>query len=74
MGNGSVKLLVLLTKADKLNRREADKALAAAQATLGEATTEQADVSVALFSALHRIGIGDAALVLHAWAHGQRAP
>ena len=74
VGNGSVKLLVLLTKADKLNRREADKALAAAQAALGEATSEQADVSVALFSALYRIGIGDAALVLHTWAHGHRVP
>ena len=33
VGNGSVKLLVLLTKADKLNRREADAALRAARAT-----------------------------------------
>ena len=31
VGNGSVKLLVLLTKSDKLNRRDADKSLAAAQ-------------------------------------------
>ena len=28
LANGAVKLLVLLTKADKLNRREADQALA----------------------------------------------
>jgi len=69
VGNGSVKLLVLLTKADKLNRREADKALADAQAVLGELTTDEADVAVSLFSALNKKGFGDAAVVLHAWAH-----
>jgi len=69
VGNGSVKLLVLLTKADKLNRREADKALAEAQAVLGELTTDEADVAVSLFSALNKKGVGDAAMVLHAWAH-----
>src|SRR6058998_3795461 len=50
VGNGSVKLLVLLTKSDKLNRRESNEALAAAQAALGEMTTDEADVGVALFS------------------------
>jgi GTP-binding protein len=69
VGNGSVKLLVLLTKSDKLNRREADKALADAQAVLGELTTDEADVAVSLFSALNKKGVGDAATVLHAWAH-----
>ncbi len=69
VGNGSVKLLVLLTKSDKLNRREADKALAEAQAVLGELTTDEADVAVSLFSALNKKGVGDAAMVLHAWAH-----
>jgi GTP-binding protein len=68
IGNGSVKLLVLLTKIDKLNRREADAAAVAAQAVLGELTTEQADVSLALFSALSKRGVGDAAQVLHGWA------
>jgi GTP-binding protein len=68
IGNGSVKLLVLLTKADKLNRREADAAAAAAQQLLGELTTEQADVGIALFSALSKRGVGDAAQVLHGWA------
>lgn len=67
--NGAVKLLVLLTKADKLNRTEANAALAAAQALLGEVTTGEADVSVSLFSALKKSGVGDAACVLHDWVH-----
>jgi GTP-binding protein len=69
VGNGSVKLLVLLTKADKLNRRESNEALAAAQAALGDMTTDEADVGVTLFSALSKTGVGDAALVLHGWTH-----
>lgn len=67
IGNGSVKLLVLLTKADKLNRSEATQALVDAQAILGELATDEADVSVSLFSALKKTGVGDAALVLHQW-------
>ena len=69
VGNGAVKLLVLLTKSDKLNRSEAAAALAAAQAVLGEFATMEADVAVALFSALKKVGIGDAAKVLHGWVH-----
>jgi len=74
VGTGEIKLLVLLTKADKLNRREADAALAAAQGVLGQLATDDADLSLALFSALSRRGVGDAAQVLHAWAHGGPAP
>jgi len=69
VGNGSVKLLVLLTKSDKLNRSEANAALVAAQEVLGELSTDEADVSVALFSALKKSGVGDAAGVLHGWVH-----
>jgi GTP-binding protein len=69
VASGAVRLLVLLTKADKLNRREANASLAAAQKALGEITTPEADVSVALFSALKKIGVGDAAAVLYDWAH-----
>jgi GTP-binding protein len=69
IGNGSVKLLVLLTKSDKLNRTEANAALATAQEVLGEVSTDEADVSVTLFSALKKSGVGDAASVLHAWVH-----
>ncbi|MEO8123966.1 MAG: ribosome biogenesis GTP-binding protein YihA/YsxC [Burkholderiales bacterium] len=72
IANGAVKLLVLLTKADKLNRREAQAALAVLQAVLGEFTTEEADVGVALFSALAKTGIDDAALTLHGWVHASQ--
>ena len=67
--SGSVKLLVLLTKADKLTRAESNAALVNAQAVLGEITTDEADVQVALFSALKKSGVGDAAQVLHSWVH-----
>jgi GTP-binding protein len=68
VSNGAVKLLVLLTKADKLNRSEATAALRTAHAVLGEFSTPQADVGVALFSALKKVGVGEAAEVLHAWS------
>ena len=64
---GEVKLLTLLTKADKLNRRESQAALAAAQAKLADLATDEADLSVALFSALKKTGVGDAALTLRQW-------
>jgi GTP-binding protein len=67
LANGAVKLLVLLTKADKLNRTEQAKAIVAAGEVLGEFTTDESDVALTLFSALAKMGIGDAATVLHAW-------
>jgi GTP-binding protein len=69
VGNGAVKLLVLLTKSDKLNRSEAAAALLGAQAALGEVVTDEADVAVAMFSALKKQGVGDAAKLLHSWVH-----
>jgi GTP-binding protein len=69
LANGSVKLLVLLTKSDKLNRSEAQASLEQAQQVLGEFATDEADLGLSLFSALKKSGVGDAALVLHAWAH-----
>jgi len=69
VGNGSVKLLVLLTKSDKLSRHESNLALAAAQATLGETSTDEADIGLTLFSALNKVGIADAAVTLHHWTH-----
>ncbi len=69
VGNGSVKLLVLLTKIDKLNRSEAAAALDKAQEVLGDIATDESDVQVAMFSALKKSGVGDAAKVLHAWVH-----
>lgn len=70
VGNGAVKLLVLLTKSDKLNRAEAAAALAGAQALLGEIATDEADVAVSLFSALKKSGVDDAAELLYGWVHG----
>jgi GTP-binding protein len=67
VGSGEVRLLALLTKADKLNRREAQAALAAAQEVLGGLATESADIGVVLFSALARTGVGDVALALRGW-------
>ena len=69
IANGSVKLLALLTKADKLNRSETADALRRANEVLGEMTSEEADVSLAAFSALSRAGVGDAARVLYEWVH-----
>ncbi len=67
LATGEVRLLVLLTKSDKLNRRESDAALQGAQEVLGNLTGEQADIGVTLFSALSRRGVGDAAEVLRLW-------
>ncbi|MCK6432542.1 MAG: YihA family ribosome biogenesis GTP-binding protein [Burkholderiaceae bacterium] len=67
VGVGEVRLLVLLTKADKLSRQEGQRALAQAQQVLGEVATEYADIGIALFSALTRQGLGDAACTLRAW-------
>jgi GTP-binding protein len=70
VGIGEVRLLVLLTKADKLGRGEAAKALAQAQSALGATeglATEHADIGVTLFSALSRQGVDDAAVALRGW-------
>ncbi|WP_119353366.1 ribosome biogenesis GTP-binding protein YihA/YsxC [Azohydromonas sediminis] len=66
---GEVRLLVLLTKADKLSRREADAALRSTSQALGEFASEASDIGVALFSALTRAGVDDVAQTLHAWTH-----
>lgn len=67
VATGEVRLLALLTKADKLSRAEAQRALHTAQEVLGELAHEPADVGVALFSALSRQGVGDVAQTLKAW-------
>lgn len=73
ISNGEVKLLVVLTKADKLNRKEANAALAACQEFLGGLATEESEVAVTLFSALKKQGVGDVAQILHEWAHAAPA-
>ncbi|MBG6079589.1 GTP-binding protein [Rubrivivax gelatinosus] len=67
VATGEVRLLAVLTKCDKLNRREADAALAGAQQVLGEVATENAEIGVALFSALSRRGLEDVAATLRGW-------
>jgi GTP-binding protein len=64
IGNGTVKMLVLFTKADKLSRRALDEALASAHDTLAPMLEDSGDVSVAPFSALSRQGVADAAVWL----------
>ncbi|MGC4078425.1 MAG: ribosome biogenesis GTP-binding protein YihA/YsxC [Rubrivivax sp.] len=67
VATGEVRLLAVLTKCDKLNRREADAALAGAQQVLGEVATENAEIGVVLFSALSRRGLDDVATTLRGW-------
>jgi GTP-binding protein len=68
---GDLKLLALLTKADKLNRGGNSTALAQAQRMLGEIATDAADVAVTPFSALSKTGVGDVATTLYGWvSHG----
>jgi GTP-binding protein len=74
VANGEVKLLVLLTKADKLNRKDADASLRNAQSVLAELATEEADVNVALFSSLKRQGVGDVAEILRSWCPAPAEP
>ena len=64
---GEIRLLVLLTKADKLSRLESRKALVQAQQALGELATDDADIGITLFSALSRLGVDDVAATLHTW-------
>jgi GTP-binding protein len=69
LANGEVRLLVLLTKADKLSRNEANKAVLAAQDVLAGVSTDNADIGITTFSALSRQGLGDVAMALHGWIH-----
>ena len=69
LAGGEVRLLAVLTKADKLNRSEGRLALQAAQEVLGEVASESGDLGVMLFSALKREGLADMALALHGWVH-----
>jgi GTP-binding protein len=67
VASGDVRLLVLLTKADKISRRDGQRALVEAQQVLGEMATEHADIGIALFSAVSGLGQDDAAVVLREW-------
>lgn len=73
-GTGEVRLLVLLTKCDKLSRKELQASLARATERLSEMANEQSDLAVAPFSALKGVGVGDAAVTLHGWVHAPAPP
>ena len=62
-----LKFLLLLTKADKLNRSEQTKALSIARLQAGGG-------EVKLFSALKKQGVEETAVLLSQWAHPQAAP
>jgi GTP-binding protein len=64
---GGLKFLVLLTKADKLTRTEANKALSIAR-------LQTAGGEVRLFSALKKQGLDEVATLLMRWAREQGAP
>ena len=64
---GQVKLLVLLTKADKLNRKQSVEAMQGVSDALAQWVTAESDVSVVLFSALKRTGVSDVADTLYSW-------
>jgi GTP-binding protein len=59
----------VLTKADKLNRSQAQLALQAAQAVLADVSGESTDIGVTLFSALKKEGVGDVAQAIYDWVH-----
>ena len=61
-----LKFLVILTKADKLNRTEQQKALSIMKLQAGGG-------EVRLFSATKRIGIEDVSRLLWQWAHAESA-
>ncbi len=69
VGSGEVRLLVLLTKSDKLTRTQADAAVRDATETLAALSTDDADIGVTLFSALNKRGLDDAAMTLYHWVH-----
>lgn len=69
VGSGEVRLLVLLTKSDKLTRTQADAAVRDATETLAALSTDDADIGVTLFSALNKRGLDDAAMSLYHWVH-----
>lgn len=62
-----LKFLVLLTKADKLNREEQTKALSIARLQTGGG-------EVRLFSALKKKGVEEASLLLWQWTHPEAPP
>lgn len=67
LAGGALRLLVLLTKSDKLGRAPGARALREAVGRLEPLLPEGADAAVALFSALDGSGVGDVAVTLRGW-------
>ena len=67
--NGEVPLLLLLTKADKLNRKEQQAALQGVQAAVQDLATDSSDLGLLLFSGLRQMGVDDLAQALYGWVH-----
>jgi GTP-binding protein len=74
LDGGVVRLLLVLTKADKLSRAKAADALRASIRQLGALLPEGADAGVVLFSALDGTGVADVATTLRGWAEAARSP
>ena len=74
LGGGAVRLLVLLTKSDKLTRSAAAQALRDAEAFVAAACPAHADAGVILFSALKAVGVDAAAMRLHGWVRPGAVP
>ncbi len=66
----------LLTKSDKLTRQESVNALRAAQKGLAEYRDAgySGELTVQLFSALKRVGLDDAHVLIEGWLANKRAP
>lgn len=62
--NGSVKLLVLLAKIDKLSRRESHRAQGEAMRIAEQVATDESDLAVATLSSLSGAGVDEVALFL----------
>jgi GTP-binding protein len=58
---------VLLTKADKLSRNEAARTLALVRKELAAGPTDEAGVTVQLFSATAKTGLDEARAVISQW-------
>jgi GTP-binding protein len=71
---GEVRLLVLLTKVDKLNRNDAQKALRDTGEALADLGSEASDIGITTFSALSGQGLGDVAEALRSWVPAAVAP
>jgi GTP-binding protein len=74
LAGGVVRLMLVLTKADKLSRAKAADALRLSIRRLGALLPEGADAGVVLFSTLDGTGVADVATTLRAWAAADRDP